>query len=177
MYSSYYGGKGKYKIDQWNFQIAENSLSLSLFFFPPSVQFICSVVSYYVWSHWLQHSRFPCPSPIPGACSNSCPSSQKFYSAILCIPGIQQELILSHYLVNTQWGKSLSHVRPLWPHERSLPGSSFQEEDFPGKNTGAGCHFLLQGIFPIQGSNLGLLHCRQARYHLNHQGSKHSGET
>ena len=29
--------------------------------------------------------------------------------------------------------------------------------DFPGKNTGVGCHFLLQGIFPIQGSNLCLL--------------------
>ena len=25
--------------------------------------------------------------------------------------------------------------------------------DFPGKNTGVGCHFLLQGIFPSQGSN------------------------
>ena len=38
----------------------------------------------------------------------------------------------------------------------------------PGKNTGAGCHFLLQGIFPIQGSNpllLRLLHCRQLVYH------------
>ena len=32
---------------------------------------------------------------------------------------------------------------------------------FPGKNTGIGCHFLLQGIFPTQGLNLGLLHCRQ----------------
>ena len=30
--------------------------------------------------------------------------------------------------------------------------------DFPGKNTGVGCHFLLQGIFPTQGSNLQLLH-------------------
>ena len=34
-----------------------------------------------------------------------------------------------------------------------------------------GCHFLLQGIFPTQGSNLGLLHCRQPLYHLSHQGS------
>ena len=33
--------------------------------------------------------------------------------------------------------------------------------DFPGKNTGVGCHVLLQGIFPTQGSNSGLLHCRQ----------------
>ena len=29
--------------------------------------------------------------------------------------------------------------------------------DFPGKNTGVGCHFLLQGIFPTQGWNLSLL--------------------
>ena len=34
-----------------------------------------------------------------------------------------------------------------------------------------GCHFLLQGIFPTQGLNPGLLHCRQIVYHLNHQGS------
>ena len=33
--------------------------------------------------------------------------------------------------------------------------------DSPGKNTGVGCHFLLQWIFQTQGSNLGLLHCRQ----------------
>ena len=31
-----------------------------------------------------------------------------------------------------------------------------------------GCHVLLQGIFPTQGSNLGLLHCRQNFYHLSH---------
>ena len=40
--------------------------------------------------------------------------------------------------------------------------------DFPGKNTGVGCHFLLQRIFPTQGSNPGLLHCRQILYHLSH---------
>ena len=33
------------------------------------------------------------------------------------------------------------------------------------------CHSLLQGIFPTQGLNLGLLHCRQILYHLSHQGS------
>ena len=38
----------------------------------------------------------------------------------------------------------------------------------PGKNTGVGCCFLLQGIFLTQGSNLGLLHCRQILYHLSH---------
>ena len=40
--------------------------------------------------------------------------------------------------------------------------------DFPGKNTGVGCHFLLQEIFPTQGLNPGLLHCRQMLYHLSH---------
>ena len=35
----------------------------------------------------------------------------------------------------------------------------------PGKNTGVGCHFLLQGIFPTQGSNQGLLRCRRILYH------------
>ena len=34
-----------------------------------------------------------------------------------------------------------------------------------------GCHFLLQGILPTQGSNSGLLHCRQILYHLNYLGS------
>ena len=32
---------------------------------------------------------------------------------------------------------------------------------FPGNNTGVGCHFLLQGVFPTQGLNPGLPHCRQ----------------
>ena len=41
-----------------------------------SVQFSRSVVSDSLWPHGLLHTRLPCPSPIVGACSNSCPSSQ-----------------------------------------------------------------------------------------------------
>ena len=41
----------------------------------------------------------------------------------------------------------------------------------PGKNTGVGSHSLLQGIFPTQGLNLGLLCCRQILYHLSPQGN------
>ena len=37
--------------------------------------------------------------------------------------------------------------------------------DSPGRNPGMGRHFLLQRIFPAQGSNPGLLHCRQILYH------------
>ena len=40
----------------------------------------------------------------------------------------------------------------------------------PGKNTRVGCHSLLQGIFPTQGSNPDFLHCRQILYCLSHQG-------
>ena len=42
---------------------------------------------------------------------------------------------------------------------------------FPSKNTGVGCHSLLQGVFPTEGWNLGLLHCRQILNPLSHQGS------
>ena len=42
--------------------------------------------------------------------------------------------------------------------------------DFPGKNTGVHCHFLLQGIIPTQGSNQCLLHCRWILCQLSHQG-------
>ena len=51
------------------------------------------------------------------------------------------------------------------------PPGSFVHGDFPGKNTGVGCHSLLQGIFPTQGSSPGLPHCRLILYHLSHQGN------
>ena len=41
----------------------------------------------------------------------------------------------------------------------------------PGKNTGVDNYSLLQGIYPTQGLNPGLPHCRQIFYHLSHQGS------
>ena len=44
--------------------------------------------------------------------------------------------------------------------------------DFPGKSAGVDCHFLLQGIFPTQESNLGIPYCGQMLYHLSHQGSQ-----
>ena len=42
--------------------------------------------------------------------------------------------------------------------------------DFPGKNTGVGSHFLLQEIFPTQGSNPGLPQSRQTLFHLSYEG-------
>ena len=54
------------------------------------------------------------------------------------------------------------------PMDCSQPGSSVHG-DSPGKNTGVGCHSLLQGIFLNQGLNLGLLHCKQIVYQLSHR--------
>ena len=59
------------------------------------------------------------------------------------------------------------------PKDCCLPGFSVPGI-FSGKNTGVGCHFLLQGIFLTQGLNPGLPHCRQILYHLSHQGSPFS---
>ena len=53
----------------------------------------------------------------------------------------------------------------LQPHGLCSPWNS------PGQNTGVGCHALLQGIFPTQGLNTGLLHCRRILYQLSHKGS------
>ena len=46
------------------------------------LSFSCSVVSDSLQPHRLQHAKHPCPSPTPGACSNSCPSSQWFHPTI-----------------------------------------------------------------------------------------------
>ena len=56
------------------------------------------------------------------------------------------------------------------PMDCSPPGSSVHE-DSPGKNTGVGCHALLRRIFPTQGLNPGLPHCKWIVYCLSHQGS------
>ena len=57
-----------------------------------------------------------------------------------------------------------------YPMDCSLPGSSVHR-DSPGKNTGVCCHALLQGNFPTQGLNPGLLNCKWILYSLNHQES------
>ena len=53
--------------------------------------------------------------------------------------------------------------------DSSPPGSSVHG-DSPGKNTGVGCRALLQQIFPTQGLNSGLSHCRWILHHLSCQG-------
>ena len=58
----------------------------------------------------------------------------------------------------------LTLVTPWTPARFLCPWDSL------GKNTGVGCHFLLQGIFPTQELNPDLLHCRQFLYQLSYKG-------
>ena len=53
-----------------------------------NLQFSHSVMSDSLWTHRLQHASLPCPSPTPGACSDSCPLSQ------WCHPVISSSVIL-----------------------------------------------------------------------------------
>ena len=72
-----------------------------------------------------------------------------------------------HNSINTYW-KSESHSvmsDSLPPYVLYRPWNS------PGQNTGVSSLSLLQGIFPTQGSNPGLLHCRQILYQLSHKRS------
>ena len=62
--------------------------------------------------------------------------------------------------------QSLSCVRLCDPVDCS-PDRLLCLWDCPGKNTGVGCLSFLQGIFPAQGMNLGLLRCRQTLYRLS----------
>ena len=65
-----------------------------------------------------------------------------------------------------KWSESRSVVSDsLRPHEL------YSQWNSSGQNTGMGNLFLLQGIFPTQGSNPGLPHCRLILYQLSHQGT------
>ena len=72
--------------------------------------------------------------------------------------------MLSHSVVSNSLGPFALEVTMI-----------FCPWDFSGKNTGVGCHFFFQGIFPTQGSNpwlLCLLHCRQILYLLSHREAR-----
>ena len=123
------------------------------------LMFICQSMSLFCFSYFL----FP-PSPFSlfvFSCSESitytCYSSTLVFIIVfaLCMCVCVSCSVMSDSLQSHE----------LYPTRLLCPW------DFPGKNTGVGCHALLQGIFPTQGSNLGLLDCRQTLYCLSHQGS------
>ena len=122
--------------------------------------------------------RQSCPAAAAAKSHQSCPT--------LCnpidgtspgspVPGILQARTLEWGAISFsnawKWKlkvKSLSHVR-LFTTPGLQPTRLLRPWDFPGKSTGMGCHVLVKGIFPTQGSNLHLPHCRQILYCLSHR--------
>ena len=107
------------------------------------------------------------PSPLSSEVTNlhefphtSSPSPQRATQMVHGTHGASELLLLSHF----------SRVRLCDPRDGS-PTRLLRPWDSPDKNTGVGCHFLLQGIYPTQGSNQGLLHCRGILYCLSHQAA------
>ena len=84
---------------------------------------------------------------------NHIPTATISYRAVLSIPSAS---LWHPWLFATPWTVAYQAPRPM--------GFSRQEYWM-------GCHFLLQGIFPTQGLNPSLLHCRQMLYCLSHQWS------
>ena len=96
-----------------------------------SVHFICSVVSYSLQHHELQHARPPCPSPTPGACSNSCPLSW------WCHPTISSSFI------------PFSSCLQSFPASRSFPRSQFFASGGQSIRTSASAAMTIQDRFPL----------------------------
>ena len=71
-----------------------------------SVPFSHSVMSDSLWNHGLQHTRFPCPSATPGACSSSCSSSQwghiSISSSVIPLSSCLQSFPASRYFPMSQ---------------------------------------------------------------------------
>ena len=132
-----------------------------------------SVVSDSLRPHELQHARPPCPSvrtlrlmfliDLSGKLWRIDWKVTKKGSAAekRCFKSSRQETAVVRPWVKVKVAQSCP---TLW-HPMDSPWNS------PGQNIGMGSLSLLQGIFPTQGLNPGLPHCRQIIYQLSHQGS------
>ena len=115
-------------------------------------------LSLFTFMH-LRRKWQPTPVFLPG-------ESQGWWSLVGAIYGVTQSWTRLKCCSSSSSSKSHSVVsNSLWPHKLYGPWNS------QGQNTGVGSLSFLQGIFPTQGSNPGLPHCRQILYQLSHQGS------
>ena len=92
------------------------------------------------------------------------------------VPETQLVSVSGHQLKG-RWGVKIGPTLVSESESHSVVSDSLQPQGLyspwnpPGQNTGVGNLSLLQGIFPTQGSNPGLPHCRQILYQLSHQGN------
>ena len=114
---------------------------------------------------------FPTPGDLPHLGIEPISSELADRSYTTVPPGKHLEGIKIEILIWLRKWKSLSHVWLFVTSPASLPPTHglYSLWNSPGQNTGVGSHSLLQGIFPTQGSNPGLPHCRQILYQLSHR--------
>ena len=96
------------------------------------------------------------------------PESQLETNGLIQLGSFKEDLFTKGLLaVEWVWNSESCSVAsdPLWPQVLYSPWHS------PDKNTAVGGLSFLQGIFPTQGSNLGLPHCRRILDQLSHKGS------
>ena len=99
-----------------------------------SAQFSYSVMSSALWSHGLQHGKLPCPSPTPGAYSDSCPSSQ------WCHPTISSSVVPFFILYLSQYQGLFRWVSSSHQVARVIDRSSASASVLP---------MNIQGWFPL----------------------------
>ena len=97
---------------------------------------------------------------MPGICISTCLPNLK-----LLMKGI-----LKQVETTSSWTESESESHSVMSDSLQLHGL-YSPWNSPGQNTGESSLFLLQGIFPTQGLNPRLPHCRQILYQLSHKGS------
>ena len=119
-------------------------------------------------SHGLEPVRLLSPWNSPGR--NTGVGSHFLLQRIFLTQGLNLDLLhcrqILYHPSQVSENESRSVVsNSLQPHGLYNPWNS------PGQNTGAGGLSLLQGIFPTQESNWGLLHCKQILYQRSYQGS------
>ena len=92
-------------------------------------QFIRSVVSDSLWTHGLQHARPPCPSPTPGACSNSCLLSRWCHPTVAsCCP----LFLLPSIFPSVRVFSNESVLRIRWPKHWSFSFSISPSNEYSG---------------------------------------------
>ena len=112
---------------QMHFKWNKNFINKGIFRFFILLLFSCSVMSNSLHPHELQHTRFPCPSPSPGACSNSCPLSRRCHPSVICHPLLLPSIFPSIRVFSNE---SAFHI--MWPKYCSFSFSISPFSEYSG---------------------------------------------
>ena len=158
-------------------QIAQSLFSKNIFYLSPSLLF-----NQQCWAHPMGQIHAILYLGVFGSCLEDMSTKRwlkwnAFFHFCSVMEMAMMEESKTWVLLFTQWmteskshnplsGKKLLSSVWLFAAPWTVPARLFCPWNSPGKNSGVGCHPLLQGTFPTQGLKPGLLNCRQILYHL-----------